>query len=265
MSGRFAKGHIPDPEGHRVTSFKLARGVGAPLPDSVDLTPFAPSPLDQNRTSSCVGHATACALATSFARAGAPLGFVPSPHSIYQLALCIDRPDPSVPLVDAGSMPNQAMRGLTEWGIRPMRAPSPQGYNSDCDPSNVTDEPKLADLEQDATAVIVGQYEISSATEAAQALAAGYAVTVASFVDTAFEELGPNSPPYDMPDETDPNGGGHYLFLVGYRHVAGKLQFRVQNSWGTTQWGDGGRCWVTTNFVNQCSDKYAMSVRKVAA
>jgi len=261
MSGRFAKGHIPDPEGHRVTSFRLAKVSGADLPDAVDLTAFAPSPLDQNRCGSCVGHATAGALATAFARASAPLGFIPSPRSIYQLARCIDRADSSVALTDGGSMPNQAMRSLTEWGIRPMQAPSPEGFNSDCDPSNVNNEPTLGELESDATAVVVGQYAIDSAEQAATAIAEGFPVTVASFVDTAFENIGPDSPPYDMPDESDPNGGGHYIFLVGYRHVNGKLEFLLQNSWGTTQWGSGGRCWVTADFVNQCTDKYAMSVK----
>ncbi len=264
MSGRFAKGHIPDPPDHRVTSFRLARGAVPALPDSVNLTAFAPSPLDQNGTSSCVGHATAGAIATSFARAGAPLPFVPSPRSIYQLARCIDRLDPAVPLVDEGSMPNQAMRSLTEWGVRAMNAPSPEGYNSDCDETNVNLEPTLSELEADATTVLIGQYAIESALQAAQAIAAGYAVTVASFVDTAFEELTAQSSPYDMPDETDPNGGGHDVFLVGFRHVAGKLQFLLQNSWGTT-WAAGGRCWVTEAFVNQCSDKYAFSVRKLAS
>ena len=218
----YAKGHIPDPTGHQVTSFRHAFKASGPLPDFVDLTPFAPSPLDQSNTSSCVGHATACAIATSLAKAGKPLGFIPSPRSIYQLARCIDRYDPSIALQDAGSMPNQAMRSLTEWGVRPMRMPSPLGFNSDCDLSNVNDEPTLGELEHDGEALLIGQYSVSSANEAAQALASGFAVTVASFVDMAFERLAADSAPYDMPDETDPNGGGHYVFLVGYRHARGK-------------------------------------------
>lgn len=260
----YAKGYIPDPKGHSVTNFRLARGVSSELPDSVDLTPFAPLPLDQSQTSSCVGHATACAIATSFARAGAPLNFIPSPRSIYQLARCIDRGDPSVPLADQGSMPNQAMRSLSEWGIHPMHRPSPLGYNSDCDLSNVNDEPLLSELEADATTLFVGQYAIDSAYQAAQALAAGYAVTVASFVDSAFENMHADSAPFDLPNQSDPNGGGHYIFLVGFKHEDGKLLFRLQNSW-TTHWADGGRCWVTENFVNQCSDRYALSARKASA
>lgn len=268
---RFARGYIPDPDGHRVTSFRHAKfgAAAVALPDSVDLTPFAPDPLDQSACGSCVGHALAGAVATSFARAGAPLGFVPSPRSIYQLARCIDRLSPSEPLTDEGSMPNQAIRSLNEWGIRPMRAPSPQGFNSDCDASNVNNEPTLDEIEQDATLLLIGQYAIDSTgaqriNDVCAALAAGYAVTVASFVDTAFEDLTANSAPYDVPDESDPNGGGHYLMVAGFKKVGAARLFLIQNSWGT-EWGDGGRCWVTEAFIKQCSDIFALSVRKAAA
>jgi hypothetical protein len=81
------RGYIADPGDHRVTPFSHALRLGAAeLPSAVDLRQWAPPVLDQNGCGSCVGHAIACAIATTFARAGSPLGFIPSPRSIYQLA-----------------------------------------------------------------------------------------------------------------------------------------------------------------------------------
>lgn len=263
----FAKGYIPDPDGHQVTSIRHAKLGAAVVPDAVDLRPFAPPVLDQNDCGSCVGHAIACAVATSFAKAGTPLGFVPSPRSVYCLARAIDRTDPSIPLTDDGSMPNQAVRSLSEWGVRAMLAPSPQGYNSDCDPTNVNDEPTLDEVEQDAVAVVIGQYEIDSAgTQRVQdicaALAAGFAVTCSVSAENGtwqnwVASLGPLGA--QSPVELD-----HYVWFIGYRTANGKRIFRIRNQWGTG-WGDAGEIEVTEAFIAQIGDVYGFSVRKAAA
>jgi hypothetical protein len=44
--------------------------------------------------------------------------------------------------------------------------------------------------------------------------------------------------------------GGHAILFAGYRHVSGKRQFLVHNSWGTS-WGDNGFAYVSENMVNQ--------------
>lgn len=265
---RFSKGYIPDPNDHRVTSFRHARiGTSAALPDAADLRPFAPEVLDQGECGSCVGHAIACAVATTFAAAGLPLGFVPSPRGLYCLARCIDRADPSTPLVDEGSMPNQAVRSLTEWGVRPMLAPSPQGYNSDCDPSNVNTEPTLAELEQDAVTVVVGQYEIDSfgaqrVQDLCAALAAGCAVTCSvSAGNGSWEYWRPSGGPLGAQSPVDLD---HYVWFVAYRTANGKRIFRIRNQWGVG-WGEEGEIEVTEEFVAQVGDVYAYKARKAAA
>jgi hypothetical protein len=42
--------------------------------------------------------------------------------------------------------------------------------------------------------------------------------------------------------------GGHAFVLAGYRHVGGKRQFLVHNSWGTT-WGDRGYAYVSEAMI----------------
>lgn len=261
------RGYIPDPDDHKVTSFRRAKLGAAALPASVDLRPFAPPVLDQNDCGSCVGHAIALAVATSFARAGNPLGFVPSPRGIYCLARTVDRVSPDEQLVDEGSMPNQAVRSIAEWGVRPMRTPSPLGYNSDCDLNNVNDEPTLAELEQDATALVLGQYEIDSfgaqrITDLCAALAGGFAVTcsVSSDNDT-WRDWTPARGPLGA---QSPVVLDHYVWFIGYRTENGKRIFRIRNQWGLF-WGDAGEIEVTEAFVAQVGDLYAFNVRKVSA
>lgn len=268
---RRAKGHIPDNDGHTVEVFRGLTGIAAGLtmPDEVDLTPFVPTVLDQTNTNSCVGHATAIGIAVTFARAGQPLGFVPSPHSIYQLARCMERSDPSIPLRDFGSRPNLGIRSLNEWGIRPMKAPSPLGFSSDCDLSNVNDEPVFEDLELDAKQLLVGQYAITSSgiqavNDVCASLYGGFGVVLSSFVDLAFERLHPGSDVYDLPDHTDSGGGFHYMTVLAFRTVNGRKQFLLQSSWGQ-MWGNNGRAWVTDRFVQQSIDRYALSVRKAGS
>lgn len=268
---RRAKGHIPDGEhASAVEPFRLTGSAraGVPLPDEVDLTPFVPTVLDQTNTNSCVGHALAIAIFVTFARAGQPLAFMPSPLHGYQLARAMERSVPSVPLRDSGCRPSLGVRSLNEWGIRPMRAPSPLGFNSDCDLSNVNDEPVFEDLETSATRILVGQYGIVSSgaqcvSDICAALNAGYGTVLSSFVDLAFERLHPGSDVYDLPDRSDAGGGLHYLTVVGFRTVSARKQFLLQSSWGAL-WANGGRAWVTERFVTQSIDRYALSVRMAA-
>lgn len=44
--------------------------------------------------------------------------------------------------------------------------------------------------------------------------------------------------------------GGHAVLFAGYRHVNGKRQFLVHNSWGTS-WGDHGYAYISEAMINQ--------------
>lgn len=260
-------GYIPNPPGHIAgipfEHHKLAAGA---TPDHVDQRQHAPPVKDQTACGSCTGHGTSTGISTTCRAQGRPLPFEPSERGIYCLARAVDRM-PGDPLTDDGAMPTQVMRAVTAWGVRPTQSPISTGENSDCEPSNVNDEPTLAELEDDAKALIVGEYVIT-ATGAArilqirQALAAGFAVCFGVDVDQAFEDY-MGGTPIKAPD---PNGilGGHWLCAVGYRTDShGKTIVIFRNSWGLS-WGIAGDGEGDESFIAGWSDIYVMNVREVA-
>jgi len=266
-----AKGYIPNPAGHMKTSFRLLRGqVAAAYPSAATLEQFYPPRMDQNRTSSCIGHGSSGAAYTSLWSKGQKLSFVPSPKGWYDVARCIDRADPSVLLTDDGAMPNSAMRGSTEWGIRAIKAPTSQGYYSDCEPSTINDEPTLDELAQEAQFKLIGWYGITDTgkqriDDLCSAIYAGWAVGDGSFVDTGFENWKAGDPAYGAADLNDPNGGGHWEFYGAYRTAASsKKEFQLVGSWGSDDsvWGFNGTIWVTEEFVQQATDLDVFAVRK---
>lgn len=251
-------GYRPDhPHLRRLyTSWRGRFGAVAPAPR--DLRSFAPYVLDQGSSSSCVGHGTATGIATSCAVAGAPLTFVPSPAGIYVNAVALERGDPLAgPLKDEGSMPALAMRGLTEFGIRPLL---PTGARTDVvQGGGVLPEPVLSELELAGDYLYVGWYEIGNADEARQAIAAGAPVGVGTYVDSSFMNWTPGRAPIGRMNEDDPNGGGHWTVLLGSE--AGSF-FWLRNSWGPG-WGDAGDALVSDDFVNQADQLIAFGYRKV--
>jgi hypothetical protein len=261
MTPRVCRGYIPDPPGHLRTSFRRVKAVS--ILDAVDFRPSAPAVLDQGETGSCTGESTGPAITTALVHAGTPLGFVASPAGIYKDARCIDRADPSVALTDNGAMPNQVMRALSEWGVRPMRSPTSDGRYSDCEPATVNAEPTFEDLEVESLDLILGPYGIDSTgsqrvTDICSAMTLGFAVTgsVSAGNDT-FQHWTPDKGPLgaQSPVELD-----HYIWFIAYRTASGKRIFRIRNSW-SAEWGDAGDIEVTEDFVAQMGDLYALNVR----
>lgn len=270
---KYGRGHIADPIHHRRVGIRhlFARHSGSMITpgQNADLSPHLPPYANQVSTSSCVGHGIGEAVYCALGARSTPLPWVPSYKGIYDNGRCIDRAirtDGKLPpLVDEGSMPNQGWRGVSEWGVRKMIPIADRG--SDVDPSTINDEPKLGELEAESATLLVGYYAIESfgderVENIRAALANGFPVTFATFVDTAFEEWDGSSP-LGMPDVNDKNGGGHYLCAFGYRTDAnGRTILRFRNSWGT-DWGMGGDGEGTEAFMAQISDVYAASVRLV--
>lgn len=266
----FATGYKPDPAGYKRTPFhhlKARLSVGA-LPLAVSLLAFAPPMLDQNQTGSCTGGSTAACAACDLAAAGTPLGFVPSPRGIYDNGRAIDRvpnADGTLPpLADEGAEPNQVMRGITEWGVRPMKGPTSAGANYDCEPSNVNDEPTLAELEEEATHLLVGEYGITSTgkqriVDMQTALAAKKPMTVAiaggsdAFQGYTGGVLGP------LNSELD-----HYTWIYGYEvQPDGSVVFLCRNQWGEG-WGEQGNYRLNEAGAQELGDIVVLDV-KVAA
>lgn len=282
MAGKYGRGHRPDPVGHRMNGFHLlAAALAVAPPISADISASSPPVFDQGQTGSCVGHATCGGAWTSCKQAGHPLPFIPSPDLEYKLARAIDREpgtnggDP-VALTDEGSEPNQAMRAIQEWGVMPMGTKPHDGRNSDVDPSTVNDEPSFLALETAANCELIGAYRINSLGDArildvCRAIAAGYAVCFAVFVDSTFEAWGegwtPGKEPLGAPDMNDPTGGGHYIYANRYHFAGGVVTpddvvIEGPNSW-STEWGNAGYWVGGADFVRAwLGDVYVMAVRK---
>ena len=262
---RLAKGCKLDAGRHRYTPFHialargLAVGIVEAVPASVDLSHYAPAVMDQGQVGSCEGHSSAGAIYTTLARAGASMPWVPSPLGIYNLALALDRGDPSGgALQDLGTETNTVLRVIHEFGVRAM-GPLVEGRYSDCSMAGALAEPKLGELEQDGLELLLGAYQITSTgarklADLKTALASGFAVRVDSFVDMAFENWSAGDAPYGTPDTSDPDGGGHALYAIGYDGDV----VTIRNSWGS-DWGDGGNIRVSAAFIEQ-ADVFAWNV-----
>lgn len=157
-------------------------------------------------------------------------------------------------------MPNQIMRGISEFGIHPSKGAA------DCTSDTINAEPNFADLEEDAHMLLVGEYAVDGFTRVAdtrKALAAGVAVGVGFDVDQAFEDYDGGAP-VDAPNLVNVLGG-HWVYLVGYRTDAdGKTVFIGRNSWGV-DWGGSmqGDFEATEAWLVAAFDVIALDVREV--
>lgn len=264
---------------HPLIKARLAAHVSgaSPLPDTFDLGGYWPSILDQNQTGSCTAHAIACSLYTSLAAQGRPLGFIPSPKAIYAAVRALEARNaliqsPAV-LTDSGANLADIMSVLAGIGVKPMVAPSPLGFNSDVDTSNVLDEPQIQDLESSGQKLITGPYSVDmSASNLSDVLASSLASNMA--IDNCFECDDPFQglqsggialAPVDAPDD-----GGHSTALTGYvtataeqaaiyGGAVGDRLFWLTNSW-SAGWATGGRVLVSPGFVKAIWECWPISV-----
>lgn len=245
--------------------------------------------VNQQYSSSCPGGGTAQQLWTGYNAAGKPLPFFPSPDGIYKNTRVLERRNANFALTDSGAMPSDIMRALSSFGVRKMRAPTPDGriydiWTSDdvantpnAPPPNVNLEPTLSELEEEGMKLVTGEYRVdeNAADAITQICAAicgaglpkGLVLGIGIFVDYNFMNWTPNKGPLDgTPDFKDPNGGGHWLCLDSYDGfkdgAAGLL--RGPNSWGTS-WGDSGHFEITSKrLMASVSDIYIFNTEVAA-
>ncbi len=240
-----------------------------PVPREASLEQYEAPTLNQGNSSSCVGHSCAQAIYTAFAAAGMPLPWVPSPHGIYGVARMTERlpaADGTLPpLADEGTMPADAMTGVSSFGIRPIQAPTSDGRYSDVEPMNVNAEQSLKDFEDDAGRIITGEYRIDEkaldvVNQICAAIASGFPVVVGTMVDDAFERWSPGMAPIGAPDPTKALGG-HAIVIVSYKtDASGRRVARIKNSWGA--WADNGHAEVSEEWMRACWDLYPMAVAR---
>lgn len=253
---KYAYGHVPDPINHMVTGAHRLLGKIGSLPKKASLRDHVIIQ-DQVDTSSCVGWATAQGIWVSARAANIVLSEFPSGHGIYTLARCIDRDDNRIPLYDEGSMPNQAMRGITEWGA-PVLADWPFV------PANINDEPKWDELKKASSLKLLGYYRIDDddtvLDRIRQSIVSGIAVPLATQVDQAFEDYSGQG------TITAPTRslGGHYLCAVGYDTLSnGRMILEVANSWNKS-WGDYGFGHCDESWILRTVDRYVMNLHQSA-
>lgn len=249
--------------------FALA-GVDAAttLPEGASNRAYGPTKrLDQGPTSACVGHARAGAIYTSLGAAHTPIVLVPSPKWIYTLARCIDRGTPGTPLTDNGSDPASATLAIQQYGTKFLEGETADGRFSDCEPDTINDEPDLGEFEDAANFILEGEYALPKSDPNFEmlfkmAIANGYAVNFATYVDTAFENWDPDKGLIGSPNYNDPKGGGHDLYADSYSiNDAGELVIGFVNSWGYG-WGDNGYGEGNASFLQSWSNVFVTKVKR---
>jgi len=261
----------------------LAKMGATTLPGTVSYRSNEAAILDQGQTGSCTGHGTAQGIYIGAALQNVPLGFVPSPLTTYGVTRSLERTSNTTPLTDSGAMPSDVMTAVGRYGVRPMAAPTPDGRNSDiwsaidvagvnnAPAANVNSEVDFLTLEQAGQKLIVGEYRIDESASdlvalAQQCLAVGKApIGVGIFVDSQVMNFTASSAPVGPPNTNDPNGGGHWICIVGYRAstmVPGTVDWEIVNSWGDS-YGDAGHFWAQQAWIQSASDLYGWTIRSV--
>jgi hypothetical protein len=272
----YAKGLLrPDPA-------KLARRLHASLHPllaaggtprgAASLTPC--QRLDQGQTGTCHAHSAAAAIWTALNSAGKPVAFIPSPRLIaattYADVRAASTPvgEPLPPLQDTGADLSDDATALAKWGVAPFAESSTSdGRFSDVEndpPDNVFPEPDVAQLQIAGADLIAGEYSIPVDSGApnlcALALDAGLPIWLGFFVDSAFEAA-TASTIVGAPNQSDPSGGGHAVYLSAYRTATdGTFEFLLQNSWGDG-WAMSGAVWCAQAWLLETWMLWPMAVK----
>lgn len=217
---------------------------------------YAPPVWNQRRTSSCVGHALACQITTTFAALGRPLPSPATPRTIYTLSRAVCRSDVNTPLTDSGASPAAGVAALGRWGVV-LEAEDDGGRTANSSDyadfleAHVNDEMRLDEIETGKDRLVVGFSIIADndphKEEQFQAsLDTGH--TISTAVDggsSIFQDYRGQKPLDYCGDEPD-----HFICVLDYMILDdGTVLYLVQNSWGTELWTPDGRAWVTSDFI----------------
>jgi hypothetical protein len=272
MSRSYGKGlrrSTTEKTAHRLGAHHLL-DTGAVPHGSATLKPC--QRMDQGSSGCCHSHSAVAALWCALNAAGKVPAFVGSPRCLASCtyadvrAAATPAGQPLPTLQDTGADLQDDATALAKWGVAPIQAPTSDGRFSDVEndpPDNTFPEPDINQLSVAGADLVSGEYQIAVDDNAPKTVAlcldAGVPVWLGFFVDGSFENLGA-SDVAQAPDQNDPSGGGHAVYINSYRtNAAGKLEFLVQNSWGSG-WADGGAVWASEAWLKACWMLWPMAV-----
>lgn len=225
------------------------RAAAAPLPDSVDLTPYAVAVGDQGLVNSCAAWATDYTALGYWENREGIAGGVLAPMYTYSQVASGQNVATTIAshlrIAEQQGVDNQAdyWQGNHDYWDTPTSAES----------SNAADW-KLTSFSELTTQPSSSSNVTQMSIEAA--LAAGDPVVIGFPVYDNFMTLdGSGGGFYAVP--AGPYDGGHAVTALGYNSTG----LRVENSWGTS-WGDSGYATLSWSFVNAYVDE-AVSIGAV--
>lgn len=231
------------------------------LPSSKDWTKYAPAVGNQGSYGTCVAWAAGYGLKTTLNNIEGNYtsyknnsSYQTSPIDLWHMMSNIYKNKGYTSGNCNGSSFDPAFKVMIDKGVATMSSVPFTGQKMKCDniPSNGNSGNKLG-----AYRLVAYTSDLSGSTS--------YGMTVANLKSKLNEgplvvgaKLGEsfmrwNSSATITSDDPDSYNGGqhayHAMLMVGYDDS--RKAFRIQNSWGTTEWGDNGYIWVGYNhFVN---------------
>jgi len=296
-----SKHHRPRPGAHRPDPLKIAAlpratkhetiaavmadrkaqaASGATIIQSIDLTPKGKQRKDQGQSGSCTAHSLSVVLYLAQVTAGVAAPVDPSEHCLYSLSGRLENASAAPDVIpDNGRQLTTCLGVVASPGIGPQGT-SPDGRNSDIwtagdlayhnlagPPANVSldltpaETAALVPMVLDVRTIDPAAADMEETIQAA--LIAGAAVYLGTEVGSAFQNVTDDTEPMPDADPNDPQGGGHALALVGFRPAPdGGVEYKIDNSWGSTAWGDAGECYVSVAWLRNCWELHAVFLAK---
>lgn len=229
---------IFDPRDHRAGLTIPSREAIASLPAEVEL--WTPPIMDQGRTNSCTGHASASLYRYMLHYLG-HADFQPSRSFNYWYGRKIAHR--GWESVDEGAMPRDVMQSMISNGVV-------DEADWPFDPARINEQPPKRLLTKAlGNRVIEGEYTRMLADHNLYHLKASLARRLpflvgidvySSFFDTGDDGHTP------MPQTNETFEGGHLIYCNGYSEA--RQRFRCPNSWGLGE-GDKGVFWLPYPYV----------------